>query len=435
MVLETVNRHRRASHGRMIRLEVRQQSRHRWTRWLAMAALAAGIGPAAAAQGLPSEPLVFGHGRVTMGGEAWATVSCAPASDETACGEDTGFFNYSDYDRSTLRMIRVAVNASVRANRHFTFLTEIRSDNGDLPTPYALYARIRPWPARPFDLQVGRIPPTFGAFARRNYASDNLLIGFPMAYQYLTSLRTDAVPEGPDDLLQMRGRGWLSSFPLGHREPMHGLPLSTAFRWDTGVQAHVATPHVEATVALTNGSLGNPLFADDNGGKQVVGRFAARPVTGLAVGVSASRAPYLATELLRAIGQEALAGRFMQTAIGADAEYSRNYYLVRFETIVSRWSLPNVTPRLRAVSTMIEGRYKLRPGLFLAARLDHLGFNRITGTSTTDTWEAPVTRVEIGGGYLLRRNLELKLSVQRNVRDGGRVPQLTLGAARLGYWF
>ena len=48
--------------------------------------------------------------------------------------------------------------------------------------PYALYLRIRPWLNRDFDIQVGRVPPTFGAFARRTYANDNPLIGYPLAY-------------------------------------------------------------------------------------------------------------------------------------------------------------------------------------------------------------------------------------------------------------
>ena len=41
---------------------------------------------------------------------------------------------------------------------------------------------------------------TFGAFARRTYANDNPLIGYPLAYQYLTSLRPDAVPATADAL-------------------------------------------------------------------------------------------------------------------------------------------------------------------------------------------------------------------------------------------
>src|SRR5437660_527842 len=61
-----------------------------------------------------------------------------------------------------------------------------------------------------FDIQLGRVPPTFGAFPRRAYSTDNPFIGYPLAYQYLTSLRADALPANADELLQMRARGWLS---------------------------------------------------------------------------------------------------------------------------------------------------------------------------------------------------------------------------------
>ena len=66
-------------------------------------------------------------------------------------------------------------------------------------------------------MQIGRIPPTFGAFTRRAYSRDNPLIGYPLAYQYLTSLRADAVPASADELLRMRGRGWLTEFSIGNR--------------------------------------------------------------------------------------------------------------------------------------------------------------------------------------------------------------------------
>ena len=68
---------------------------------------------------------------------------------------------------------------------------------------------------------------------------------------------------------------------------------------------------------------------------------------------------------------------FVQSAVGADIEYSRDYYLVRLETIASTWTLPTLATPLRALSTSIEGRYKLRPGFHVAARFEHLGFSDI----------------------------------------------------------
>ena len=46
-----------------------------------------------------------------------------------------------------------------------------------------------------------------------------------------------------------------------------------------------------------------------------------------------------------------------------------------------------------------------------------------------------VTRVELGGGYSIQRNLLLKLSYQYDRRPTTRVPTLHLGAAQLVFWF
>jgi hypothetical protein len=84
---------------------------------------------------------------------------------------------------------------------------------------------------------------------------------------------------------------------------------------------------------------------------------------------------------------------------------------------------------------MVEGRYKLRPGLYAAARIDHLAFSEVDGTTTRQSWDAPVTRWEAGGGYSLQRNLLLKLTYQHNTRSGGYVQDLGLVAAQAVYWF
>ena len=99
------------------------------------------------------------------------------------------------------------VATSVKASDRLSVLAEIRTDNLHRPRPYALFVRVRPWPARRFDVQAGRIPPVFGAFSRRPYPADNFLVGYPLAYQYLTSLRPDALPANADELIRMRGRG------------------------------------------------------------------------------------------------------------------------------------------------------------------------------------------------------------------------------------
>src|SRR5262245_35478577 len=51
---------------------------------------------ASAAQSLPSEPIVIADGLVTLGGDVSASMGSA----------DPGFFNYTDYEHSALRMLR-----------------------------------------------------------------------------------------------------------------------------------------------------------------------------------------------------------------------------------------------------------------------------------------------------------------------------------------
>jgi hypothetical protein len=337
-------------------------------------------------------------------------------------------------------MLRVDLSAQVKAGDHISFLGELRTENTDTVQPYALYVRIRPWAGRNFDIQAGRLPPTFGAFGRRTYAPDNPLIGYPLAYQYLTSLRPDALPASADELLRMRARGWLASYSIGNVAANRGVPLVDILRWDTGVQAHAGTDIVDATVSVTAGTLSNPLFRDDNDGRQVAARVAVHPIPGLIAGASFAHGPFVTTTAARGAVGDGHANEFTQVAWGADAEYSRDYYLVRFETVASAWTLPLVrapliTNPLRSVGTAIEGRYKLRPGLYVAARVDHLGFSTITGTLRTDTWDAPVTRLEFGGGYSIQRNLLVKIELQHDSRKGGLVQVANPLAAQLVFWF
>ncbi len=400
--------------------------------WL-LVACAAG---AARAQTLPSEPIALADGRVTVSGDVAASYG----------SNDPGFFDYTDYEHSALRLLRIDLSGAVKAGPHFTVLAEVRTENFDRLKPYALYLRIRPWTARDFDIQVGRVPPTFGAFARRTYANDNPLIGYPLAYQYLTSLRPDSLPASADELLRKRSLGWLVRYSVGDQVSAPGVPLVSAFRWDTGVQAHAGLGLFAVTAAVTTGTVSNPLVTDDNDGRQVAGRVELRPVSGLIIGTSAARGPFVAQTAARAAGEMQTTGGLTQTAWGADAEYSRGYYLLRVETIISAWNLPvattparqlPITDALSAASLSVEGRYKLRPGLYAAARYDRLTFGDITGaTAGTLPWDAPVTRIEIGGGYTIQRNLLLKLSVQRNTRDGGVLERsATLGAGQLVFWF
>src|SRR5262249_35115551 len=146
----------------------------------------------------------------------------------------------------------------------------------------------------------------------------------------------------------------LSSYSLGNSTPAAGLPLVNALVWDTGVQVHAATDVIDAAVSLTAGTLSHPRVRDDNHGRQLSGRVAVQPVQGLIFGVSGARGPFVSESAALSAQQPPGDKSLTQTAWGGDVEYSRGYYLVRAETIVSGWRLPAVTGiavPLRAWST------------------------------------------------------------------------------------
>ena len=385
--------------------------------------LALGAARAVVAQDLPTQPLTLAGGRVVIGTDV--SFSTSTQDDELA------WFNYTDYEHSTMRLMRVGITTNIRINDRVSFLAEVRSENGDGIQPYALYARLRPWKSRAIDIQAGQIPPTFGAFARRTYANGNPLIGYPLAYQYLTSLRPDAVPADVEELLRMRARGWRPSYRLGDQVHATGMPLVTAFRWDTGVQVHAGTARLSASGAVTTGTLSDPRARDNNGGKQISGRVQVQPVVGLVLGASAAHGPYLSDTVRDLLARKTASN---ERALGLDAEYSRDHWLVRGEGVWNRWDVPTLTNPLGAASAFVEGTYKVRPGVFVAARADRLSFSRVISAGQTVTWDAPVTRVETGLGVYVRRNLLARGTYQHNWRSGGLIRTRGQLTVQLQFW-
>lgn len=377
-----------------------------------------------------SDPTSLFGGRLRLGGELSGTI--AP--------EDEGYFNYNDYETSTLRLFRIDLLAELRLHRCAALLFDGRLDNLQDPRVYALYLRLRPWQERALDLQAGVVPPVFGSFARRRYALDNPLPSLPLAYQYLTTLREDALPANAEQLVVQRGRGWQVRYPIGDTTPAPGRPLVNAERWDAGVQLRLGLRPLSLAVAVTQGTLSHPEIEDENGGKQVSARLAFAPAPGFVAGVSGASGDFVAEAALAGLPQAGAGGRYRQQAAGLDVEWSRGHLILRGEMVYSRWTLPAVEATrldepLEALGGFLEARYKLQPGLYLATRVEHLGLGDVASSLGSQGWDAPVSRFELGAGFKPRRRLLFKLSWQHNWRDGGRVPENDLVAAQALFWF
>jgi hypothetical protein len=369
------------------------------------------------AASVPAAPLAGGYhqrGRLTWSGELAASFS----------PEDDAFFNDTGYSSNPLRRATLALRASLEIARPLTLLAEARTENFDSIRVYALYLRVRPLADHELDLQVGLVPPVFGAFGRRPYGSGNPLIGYPLAYQYLTTLRTDAVPRTADGLLAVRGRGWLVAYPVGNPYPGPGLPLVDSQQWDVGAQVSWGKAPLQLAVAVTQGTLCEPRLEDDNDRKQVSARVRAEPAVGLVFGVSAAAGDYTDRSLDEALPPEEAQRVLAQESLGADAEYSRGHGMVRLEAVYSRFDLPRleapyIEDPVESLGTSVEATYRFLPGIDLAARFDRLWFSTVTGSRREDSWDAPVTRLEAGLAYTWRRGIQVKGVYQYNWRSAG----------------
>jgi hypothetical protein len=357
----------------------------------------------------------------------------------TAGPVDRGYFNDTDYGQNILRQARLSLSVELAAGERFGLLAEARAENMENPRLYALYVRARPWAGKPFDVQAGLIPPVFGRFARAGYGADNPLIGDPLAYQYLTTLRSNTLPPGVDELLRMRGNGWRVGYQ-GYVTAESGLPMVAGRRWDTGIEARVGGDSLQLAAALTQGTLGHPAVHDDNDGKQISTRAGWRPAAGLVLGLSAARGEYLDESTQRLLPELARGRTFRQRALGTDVEYARGHVVVRSEAVWTSWDAaaetePLLGETLDALAWYLEGKYVLFPGFHVAARYDRVGFGDVQGPNGKEPWEAPVWRLETGVGFAVTRQIRLKAVYQHNEREGGFVRSNDLVAVQGAIWF
>jgi hypothetical protein len=236
----------------------------------------------------------------------------------------------------------------------------------------------------------------------------------------------------------MRARGWLSDFPVGDTARSPGVPIVSTAHYDTGVQIHGVAGPVAWTGAVTTGSLSDPRVRDNNSRPQVAGRVVAQLGPAIRLGGSAATAAWLDDALDGSVPDRA--SEYRQSAVALDAEVSRGAWLARAEWLRSSWDLPRLgAPAIggpvAAHSLIVEGRYRLWPGVTLAARGDALWFSDVQGSSVTGSWEADVRRLETALGVALTRNVRAKVAWQHNRRDGGRVRRESLLAAQIVYWF
>ena len=316
----------------------------------------------------------------------------------------------SQFDSYRLRMF-----ASAAVSDHLDIFTEALWNEDVGVVPFGAYATFHPSPGKDMHVEAGLIPWPIGDWAPRSTSDKNPLIGFPLMYQYHTSLRQDVIPPNADDLLAEAGEGE-EGVDYGAGYDMYGMPIIYDQWWDFGAVFLGSARPFEYSIGFVNGSPGFPNPGEDHTpGKSLLGRVGLAPMPGLRFGVSGSYGPYLNEERVESSLQPGIdAGDFNQVLGMADLEYSTGHLDIHAEGYRNTWETPTLGD-LKVHGGYAELKYTLPAGFYVAGRYDIMRFSDVTdSTGALLSWDSDVDRLEVGGGYRVTKGVIAKVVFQRN---------------------
>ncbi|MBL7958747.1 hypothetical protein JNL27_00770 [bacterium] len=273
-------------------------------------------------------------------------------------------------------------------------------------------------PNEKINFMIGKIPNLFGNFGKREFSDVNPLIGQPLMRQYRTSLDWNNLWNNQEQLiLKNRRKAHKGNLPVNVLAG--ATPTVYDARWDFGVELFGNISFVDYQIAVTEGSISNP-DANQNKGKQFLGRLGFAPVAGLKFGFSGASNPYLSSADPQRLLEEGKGkGEYRQMAYGMDLEASYRYLIVFSEFVKSTWDASVDEGELSNWSWYVDAKYKLHPKLYAAGRYDMMNFSKIKNPATAakESWDYDVKRYEAGLGFRITADATLKLVEQWTVFD------------------
>jgi len=175
-------------------------------------------------------------------------------------------------------------------------------------------------------MEAGRITAPLGSFARRHFSSQNPLIGAPDTYDV--------------------------SYPLGFQVE------GSAKRFDYHA-AVIDAPMINEKYSPEPGSLARPALA-----------AGVTPLTGLRFGAYTTWGPYLGPEVEPLLPAGAGWKDYGQKVVGFEVQFSRGYFEINNEFMLSRYEVPGRVRDSRGKAFYVEPKYTWTPRLFTALRLE-----------------------------------------------------------------
>lgn len=290
-------------------------------------------------------------------------------------------------------------------------LFELRTDRGEAPNDAPVEVRVEqlfvrvalPLPGR-MQLQVGKFAGPIGGYPARHHTEDDPLIRPPLMYDYHTIIDPAAAP------------GALAGFQGWKDDPVRrpaGVPVIWGVPYPWGAILAAGAGKLDVRVGVTSAAPSSRpelwgFDTDQFGRGSVVAAASYAVVPELRVNAYYSRGSYLDELRQGTLPPGAELDDFFQEILGAEAVFARGPATVRAEAFSDRWNVPNIGDDVRDLSYSIEGKLKLTPGLFAAARFGEIRFNELAGPTGAERWDHNIRRLQFGAGYRLLRNTEIR---------------------------
>lgn len=320
-------------------------------------------------------------------------------------------------------------------------LFELRADRGHVPSNEPLQARveqvflrIRPSMKQRITLQAGKFASPFGAYAARHHTESDPLIRPPLPYDQRTLVASSFVPGGLDGFLE-----WKDA--VSERRP-RGAPVvwDVPYPWGALTTAGLG-PFGARFAVLGTAPSGEPETWELAGRRfrhpSLMAGVGYQIMPDLSIGVAWSRGPYLEPLTEGTLPAGSQISDFVQETAAVDAAYARGRTRFRAEFFFNRWEVPNLPEDPLDISFYVEGATRLVAGVFIAARYGEIRFNRM-GEGTTaaragERWDLNQRRLQLGGGYRLVHNAELRAEYLVNQTTGMADPRDNL--LSLQFWW
>lgn len=261
-----------------------------------------------------------------------------------------------------------------------------------------------------FMFKAGRLSSAFGLGPLEYDDATMPLIGPPPIYEQYLPLRSDQLACGVKDLLWQSYDSDVKLHCGGSSEESYGVVPVTLYGLP-GIESEVSWNRMDARLEITNSSPANPQsLLSDNQFLQWTAGGGYTFRSGLHVGVSGFRGPYLDHIVAPLLPGGKSIGDFDASGLGADVQWSGGSWSIEGEWQLFRFSLPRFEDSPSSHAAYIQIKKIISPRIFIAARttMQDTGSVADLAGHVAPRIRAPEEIQEIGLGYRLNRHQLLK---------------------------